>query len=73
MKDKLLRPDQVATMLNVSVRSIYRLLEEGYLRGLRIRGSIRILETSIYQYVDDQIDSFALETGNFVPRSPLSD
>jgi excisionase family DNA binding protein len=59
--ERLLRPDQVGEILNISRAGVYRLLAEGQLTGLKVRGSIRILEDSINEYIDRQLVAYILE------------
>ena len=44
------RVDEVADYFNVSVRTIYRLIEEGELARVKIRGCLRIPLEEIYNY-----------------------
>jgi excisionase family DNA binding protein len=60
---KLLRPDEVALRLNISRRQAYRLIESGELVALRVRCSLRVVESSIDQYLKKQIELFAVESG----------
>jgi excisionase family DNA binding protein len=62
-RPKLLRVDEVALQLNVSKRTIYRLVSEAHFECLRIRGSIRITENSVKNYIKRQIYLFQLENG----------
>ena len=63
IRDRLLRPDQVSQRLNVSTRSVYRIIEEGHVRALRVRGSLRVLESSVDEYLARQLAEFELEIG----------
>ena len=63
MKSRLLNVDEAAARLNVSSRSIYRLISEAQLVGLKVRGSLRVLESSIDSYIERQILSYSLEVG----------
>jgi excisionase family DNA binding protein len=63
MKDRLLRPDQAAIVLNVHPRTVYRMVAEGAFQCLRVRGSLRILESSLHAYVKRQMEAFELEIG----------
>ena len=40
--DEILTPEEVATMLKVNTRTIYRWLTNGTLKGVKIAGSWRI-------------------------------
>jgi excisionase family DNA binding protein len=62
-KIKILRPDQAGERLKISRSGVYRLLSEGQLRGLKVRGSVRVVESSIDDYLQRQICAFALENG----------
>lgn len=43
---------QTAAALNVSIKTVYRLVEEGAVRAYRIRGSLRINKNSIRSYLE---------------------
>ena len=60
---RLLNVDQAAERLNVSKSSIYRLLSEGQLYALRVRGSTRLPEDGIDDYIDRQILKYQLDEG----------
>jgi len=47
---RYLRVDEVADYFNVSTRTIYRLIEEGELPRVKIRGCLRILIWEIERY-----------------------
>ena len=57
----LLRPDEAAGRLNISKRSVYRLVAEGQLVGLYVRSVLRIQADSIDGYVKRQIMRYKLE------------
>lgn len=63
IKDHLLRPNQVADRLNVCVKTVYRLISDGHFRAIKARGSLRVFESSLTDYIDRQAALFALETG----------
>lgn len=60
---KLLRPDQVAEILNCSRRSIYRLVTDAEIDALKIRGVLRITRESVDLYIKRQIAVFQAENG----------
>jgi len=60
-KDRALRPDQAALILNTSKRTIYRLVEEGNFTTFKLRGSLRIMERSVYKYINRQIERQILD------------
>jgi excisionase family DNA binding protein len=62
-RGKLLKPAQVADFLNISRAGIYRLVGEGQLVALKVRGSLRIFEESVDDYLSRQSALFALENG----------
>lgn len=61
--EKLLRVSQVAETLSVSKRTVYRLVGDGELPGLHIRGCLRFQESAIEAYQRKQIQKFLLENG----------
>lgn len=62
--DKLLSVSIAARRLNVSDRTVYRLLAEGQFIALRVRGLIKITEGSVQDYFARQIALYALENGD---------
>ena len=62
-KDRVLRPDQVAEILKVSRRTVYRLVSEGELEAFRVRGSLRVRQSDVDRYIRRQIAVFQRETG----------
>lgn len=71
-RGRLLRPDQVMAILNCSRSSVYRLLSEAHLTGIRVRGSIRVWEKSLSDYLDRQIELFTLESEICVSDSSIT-
>lgn len=49
---RLLRPAQVAEALAVSRGQIYRLIDLGQIRAIRIAGSVRIQATELQRLLD---------------------
>ena len=47
------RVDEVAEYFSISVRTVYRLIEEGELGRTKIRGCLRIPITEIQRYEND--------------------
>lgn len=43
---------EVAAHLRVSTRTVWRLLAEGDLARVKVRGSVRVPETSVRRYVE---------------------
>ena len=60
---QLLKVDQAAAMLAVSTWTIRRLVHDGELFGMKIRGGLRIDADSIQRYVHKQGELFSLEHG----------
>lgn len=57
--DRLVRPREVATVMAVSVSTIYRWFWEGKLRGVQITGgTIRILESSINEKLKEDVEVY---------------
>jgi excisionase family DNA binding protein len=50
----LLRPDEVAGFLNVSLRTIYRWYEMGVIEGTRLNRSVRIFRESVLKRVEEK-------------------
>ena len=63
MKDlpRLLNIPQVCDRLATSRASVYRLIAEGELEALKVRGGLRVTESSIEAYVRKQILRFQEE------------
>lgn len=61
--DRLLRIDQAAERLNCSERTLYRIVADGELLALKVRQSLRILESSLEAYIQKQIGVFQSENG----------
>lgn len=57
---KLLRPDQVADRLNISKRTVYRLIEAGAFVPLRVGASLRVTEQSVDKYIRRQLELYAI-------------
>lgn len=55
MSTVLLTVPQVADRLNVSRGTVYNLLESGELASLKVRGSRRVLDSSVEQYIAERI------------------
>jgi excisionase family DNA binding protein len=64
-KDVWLKPFQVALLLNVSQRTVYRMIAESYFVVAKFRGSLRVSEKSVQSYVQREIYSYAAENGLF--------
>jgi excisionase family DNA binding protein len=50
----LLRPDEVAPFLRVSLSTVYRMKDEGALEAKKIRGAIRITRESVVSFLENQ-------------------
>ncbi|WP_321417321.1 helix-turn-helix domain-containing protein [uncultured Desulfobacter sp.] len=68
MAKRLLRPDEVATQLSVSKRSVYRLIADGYLPALKVGSTLRVTQADVDKYIQRQLDIFALENGTTCDR-----
>lgn len=62
-RDRWLRPDQVGERLNVHQKTVYRMSAEGCFVAAKMRGSLRILESSVNEYVLREIKSYAAQHG----------
>ena len=52
MKEQLLKIPQVAEILAVSTKTIYRLINTGKLTAIKIRQATRISENEVLQYIE---------------------
>ena len=59
--EPLLRVEEVACWLNVSKRSVYRLLSNGQIGAIPIRGSIRISPQEVRAFQARQAQKFLWE------------
>lgn len=53
-----LRIDEVASILNASRRTVYRLVAEGDLQAFKVRNSLRIPREDLEAYMNRQIKKF---------------
>jgi excisionase family DNA binding protein len=65
---RLLRIDEASEVLNISPRTLYRMLGEGALPGIKIRGGIRIDMNDIEDYIRKQKERFSIEYGFNLPN-----
>ena len=49
----LLRPDEVASFLRVSIKTVYRWCAKGQLHGVRLKRSLRIYRESVLESVSE--------------------
>lgn len=62
--NRLLRVDpDVADILNVHPRTVYRLVATGQLQALRVRGALRVPQSGLDDYIQRQLQIFKLEVG----------
>ncbi len=63
-KDRLLRPQAVADRLQVTTRQVYNLIAQAHFRVMRVgERSIRIWESSVFEYMDRQTDLAEIRDG----------
>lgn len=74
-KDRLLRIDQLALLLNMSKRDAYRKIQQGHFKVLKFEGgkSLRILESSVMDYISRCFNFFESEIRESVPGVPGDD
>lgn len=63
---KLLRPDEIAALLDISVRQTYRLISAGHFTVIRIDGpgsALRVTSESFDDYLLRRAALFELENG----------
>jgi excisionase family DNA binding protein len=49
---RLLKPKEIAEFLNVSVPQVYKLLNEGEIRCVRIKKSVRVKPEDLNEYIN---------------------
>lgn len=54
-EDEFLSAQEVATFLNVSLRTVYRLYEEGALQGSGLNQPLRISRDSLLRYIKNGV------------------
>ena len=60
---RILRPDEVASFLRVSRRSVYRLIYSGELPAFKVGVALRILQSEVNRFIEKQMAEHELETG----------
>ena len=60
---RLLRLDEAADILDISPRTVYRLVGDGDLPALKVRGGIRIDTQDLSNYIEKQKTIFAIDFG----------
>lgn len=60
---QFIRPDRCAELLSVSSRTVYRLVQDGELPAMKVRGALRILKPGLDEYIHKQLQLHSLETG----------
>lgn len=60
---RLLVIGEVAEILRCSKKTVYRLISEGELEALHVRGSLRLTKSSVERYIKTQIEKFQRQNG----------
>ena len=60
-----LKIETAARRLEVSARTIRRLVHGGQLVGLKIGSALRVQEQSLERFIRKQSEKFSLDTGNY--------
>lgn len=70
MEKRFLRVDEVARDLDVSPRTIYRLIQDGRLLAFPVRrgNAVRIPRESFDRYVQKQLETYQVENGILVTK-----
>ena len=63
MKKLLLRIDEASALLSVHPATIRRLLADGTWAGVKVRGCIRVIASSLDAYVLEQHQKYSREMG----------
>lgn len=48
---KLLKPTEIATLLGVSAKTVYRWCDIGLMDSIKLNGSVRVLRTSVVNFL----------------------
>ena len=70
---KLLLVREVANALRCSPRTVYRMIQQGELRGVRVRSSLRVFAASIDDYLDREAKRLEHEIGGASVWDELAD
>lgn len=62
---RLLVMSEAADILRCSKKTVYRLISDGELEALHVRGSLRVTQSSIDVYIDRQIAMFQEQNGRY--------
>jgi len=62
---RLMRLSEVAELLNVSVRTVYRLIGEASLLGIQIRGGWRVDPSDLAEFIARSKEQCAIDFGYF--------
>jgi excisionase family DNA binding protein len=54
-ENNFLSPREVADLLSISLRTVYRLYQQGAIQGIALNQSLRIRKDSLLQYIKDGI------------------
>jgi excisionase family DNA binding protein len=52
--DRLLRKKELASLLSCSVRTIERLVQDGSLTPVRVRGAVRFMESEVRKFFGER-------------------
>ena len=63
MNKAWLTPCEVAEYLSISKTTVYRMVDDGELLGIKIRGSLRIKTTSLENLINEQMQIQAIKNG----------
>jgi excisionase family DNA binding protein len=69
MSNLMLRVPELAERLDVSEQSIYRLLQSGALRGIRVGGVWRVPADALEEWINKQLS----ETSGLPPARPATE
>ncbi|MGA9536333.1 MAG: helix-turn-helix domain-containing protein [Desulfobacterales bacterium] len=54
---------EIAAIFKCSKKTVYRLISEGELEALHVRGSLRVILTSVDYYINNQIKGYQKKNG----------
>jgi excisionase family DNA binding protein len=70
-RDRLMRVDQVMAIMMCSDSTVYRLLADAHLTGVKVRGAIRVWESSVWGYLTRHAELLSLESEDIVSDSSV--
>lgn len=67
---EVITPNEVAALLRIHVKTVYRLAEEGQIPGKKIGRSWRFLKSSVLELISSDEEETAVEKNSYVAVDP---